>query len=153
MKNGVLHSNTDSNPVTADHLARGRSNLLNGGSMARFSFYKPSCTTRSVVAQKVQSNRDEDKKLKLKLGPGLKKEKDNIVAYKCGVLREKESTKGFGLTVIRKGYLFRNKKKENKKIYLLFKFYLCAEVLVVRENLAEFSAEHLKITIMTRMTL
>ena len=58
-----------------------------------FHFINEVVLPGDVVAQKVQNNRDEDKKLKLKLGPGLKKEKDNIVAYKCGVLREKESTK------------------------------------------------------------
>ncbi len=45
-----------------------------------------------IVAQKVKNKQNVNKKIKLKLGPGLRKDKDNIVAYKCGVLREKEST-------------------------------------------------------------
>jgi exosome complex component RRP40 len=45
-----------------------------------------------IVAQKVKNKQDVNKKIKLKLGPGLRNDKDNIVAYKCGVLREKEST-------------------------------------------------------------
>ena len=57
-----------------------------------FHFINQVVLPGDIVAQKIQNNQDEDKKLKLKLGPGLKKEKDNIVAYKCGVLREKENT-------------------------------------------------------------
>jgi exosome complex RNA-binding protein Rrp4 len=57
-----------------------------------FHFINQVVLPGDIVAQKEQNNQDVDKKIKLKLGPGLKKDKDNIVAYKCGVLRGKEST-------------------------------------------------------------
>ena len=44
-----------------------------------------------TVAEKVKNTQVTSKGLKLKLGPGLRIDKDNIIAYKCGVLRGKEN--------------------------------------------------------------
>ena len=35
-------------------------------------------------------NQDKENKKRLKLGPGLKIDEENIVVYKCGVLRHKD---------------------------------------------------------------
>lgn len=54
-----------------------------------FHFVNQVVLPGDVVAEKVKDTQDKDRKVKLKLGPGLRIDKDNVVAYKCGVLREK----------------------------------------------------------------
>ncbi|CAB3982549.1 exosome complex component rrp40 [Paramuricea clavata] len=57
-----------------------------------FHFVNEVVLPGDIVAEKVKTKQIVVKKIKLKLGPGLRMDKDNIIAYKCGVLREKDST-------------------------------------------------------------
>lgn len=57
-----------------------------------FHFINKVVLPGSIVGEKIRNREDVGKKIKLKLGPGLRIDKDNIIAYKCGVLREKENT-------------------------------------------------------------
>ena len=57
-----------------------------------FHFVNQVVLPGDIVAEKIKDKKDVHKNIKLKLGPGLRLDKDNIVAYKCGVLREKENT-------------------------------------------------------------
>ena len=56
-----------------------------------FRFVNQVVLPGDTVAEKVKNTQDTNGKVKLKLGPGLRIDKDNIVAYKCGVLREKNN--------------------------------------------------------------
>ena len=56
-----------------------------------FHFVNQVVLPGDIVAKKVKNTQDKDVKVKLKLGPGLRIDKENIVAYKCGVLREKNN--------------------------------------------------------------
>ena len=56
-----------------------------------FDFVNQVVLPGDIVAKKVKNTQDKDVKVKLTLGPGLRIDKENIVAYKCGVLREKNN--------------------------------------------------------------
>jgi hypothetical protein len=57
-----------------------------------FHFVNQVVSPGDIVAEKVKTKQVVVKKIKLKLGPGLRMDKDNIIVYKCGVLRENDST-------------------------------------------------------------
>ena len=55
-----------------------------------FHFVKEDVMPGDIVGKTKNEEKNKDKKRRLKLGPGLKIDKENIVAYKCGVLRQKD---------------------------------------------------------------
>ena len=79
-----------------------------------FHFVNQAVLPGDIVAKKVKNTQDEDVKVKLKLGPGLRIDKENIVAYKCGVLREKNNAMFWIDT-------------DQKRVFAFFSFeFLCA---------------------------
>ena len=55
-----------------------------------FHFVNEVVMPGDIVGKTKNEEINKDKKRRLKLGPGLKIDKENIVAYKCGVLRQKD---------------------------------------------------------------
>ena len=55
-----------------------------------FHFVNEVVMPGDIVGKTKNEEKNKDKKRRLKLGPGLKIDKENIVAYKCGVLRQKD---------------------------------------------------------------
>ena len=73
-----------------------------------FQFVNQVVLPGDTVAEKVKNTQDTDGKVKLKLGPGLRIDKDSIVAYKCGVLREKNNAMFWIDTDQKRCYNWRN---------------------------------------------